>query len=367
MNTPERSQQTVLIIDDVPDNISVLHRFLRQAGFRVLVAYDGTDGIETAEYALPDLILLDVMMPDLNGFEVCRQLKQQEKTRDIPIIFMTALTDIQDKVKGFAAGGVDYVTKPLQQEEVLARLTTHLNLKSAQQALQARNQALDAYAHSVSHDLKNPLSAVLTLTDSLLESLTQNTSITEQQLKELQFVRQAGQQAVNIIDALLLLAGVSRQKELTLAPLDMNQIIQAVLKERLALLQKRYQAIVHIPDHLPAAVGYRPWVEEIWVNYISNALKYGGSPPEISLGAEREANSMIRYWVKDNGPGLEATETKRLFTAFTRLDTAVKQVDGHGLGLSIVQQIAERLGGKVGVKSTPGAGSEFSFSLPDVR
>ncbi len=364
MNTSGYEQHTVLIIDDVPDNISVLHRFLRQAGFRILVAYDGMDGIETAEYAVPDLILLDVMMPDLNGFEVCQRLKQQEKTKDIPIIFMTALTDTENKVKGFSSGAVDYVTKPFQQEEVLARLTTHLNLRQTQRQLQQRNQELDAYAHMVSHDLKNPLSAVITLTDSLLDTLSVDKPLIEKNLKELQFVRQAGQQAVNIIDALLLLAGVSRHQTLTMTTLDMQQLLKTVVEQRLALLVKRYQAIIEYPEYCPEASGYAPWVEEILVNYVSNGLKYGGSPPHLRLGASPEPDGMIRYWVRDNGQGLSEEAQQQLFQPFSRLEEHLQQVDGHGLGLSIVRQITERLGGTVGVNSTVGAGSEFYFTLP---
>jgi two-component system, sensor histidine kinase and response regulator len=357
-----KPQATILIIDDVPDNINVLHRFLCQAGFRVLVAYDGEDGIATAEYALPDLILLDVMMPGRDGFSVCRYLKQQTITAEIPIIFMTALTDIEHKVKGFHSGAVDYITKPFQQEEVLARLTTQLSLRQTQQQLLQRNRELDAYAHTVSHDLKNPLSAIISLSDLLLESLSLNKTPSERQLRELNFIRQAGQQAVNIIDALLLLAGVSRQKTVQIIELDMLSIMHTVIEQRLDLFIKRYHGVIELPAYCPNALGYAPWVEEIWVNYISNALKYGGSPPKLRLGATPEENGQIRYWVRDNGTGLSKEEMAELFKPFNRLGQT--KVDGHGLGLSIVRQIAERLGGQVGVNSQLGHGSEFYFILP---
>ena len=135
-------QDTLLIIDDMPENVMVLLHFLTNKGFTVLVAQDGEEGIETAEYTNPDLILLDVMMPGIDGFEVCDKLKSSDKLKDIPIIFMTALSDTVDKVKGFSLGAADYITKPIQQEEVLARIKTHIKLRKLQLQLQEQNQYL---------------------------------------------------------------------------------------------------------------------------------------------------------------------------------------------------------------------------------
>jgi len=164
-----------------------------------------------------------------------------------------------------------------------------------------------------------------------------------------------------IVDALLLLAGVKRQS-VELDAIDMTALVTQLLRERLPDLLARHGGSVRFEGDLPTAVGYAPWVEEIWVNYLSNALKYGGRPPEIRIRADRRQD-FIRYWVADNGAGLDEAARRRLFTPFTRLHQAVDQ-EGHGLGLSIVQRITDRLGGRCGVESVPGRGSRFYFELP---
>lgn len=138
-NHTQLEKKSVLIVDDNPTNLRILLRYLEHAGFRVLVAENGESAIKRADYVAPDIILLDVMMPGVDGFETCRRLKQSEKTKDIPVIFMTALTETKDKVKGFQLGAVDYVTKPLQHEEVLARLNTHLTISGLQCEVEAKN------------------------------------------------------------------------------------------------------------------------------------------------------------------------------------------------------------------------------------
>jgi signal transduction histidine kinase len=164
----------------------------------------------------------------------------------------------------------------------------------------------------------------------------------------------------NIIDELLLLASV-RREQVTLEPLAMETVVaQAWL--RLSHLHEKYRPALVVPDHWPTAVGYAPWVEEVWANYLSNGLKYGGRPPRLVLGATPEAGGQWRFWVQDNGPGLSAAAQAQLFTEFTRLDKIRAQ--GHGLGLSIVRRIMAKLGGAAGVESTPGHGSTFYFTLP---
>ncbi|MCH8295046.1 response regulator, partial [Candidatus Poribacteria bacterium] len=143
MNVESLNQGTILIVDDVPANIGVLLNYLSQNGFKVLVARDGESAIEQAKFAKPDLILLDIRMPGIDGFETCRRLKADDETKAIPVIFMTALTETVDKVQGFNVGGVDYITKPFQNEEVLVRVTTHLTLRKLQRELQEANDRLE--------------------------------------------------------------------------------------------------------------------------------------------------------------------------------------------------------------------------------
>lgn len=353
---------TLLIVDDIPANISVLTNFLKNAGFKVLVAQNGKRAIQKAEYAAPDLILLDVMMPEMDGFEACRILKSQDSTKKIPIIFMTALADTVDKVKGFELGAADYITKPIQQEEVLARINAHLNLYKLQQNLQVCNLQLDAFSRTVAHDLKNPLNTVIGYADELVEICSEENLLNADLRSQLDLVSKAGHKMEDIINSLLLFARTTKDEFLDKQPLDMSEIIQQV-QERLVYAIEDSKAEIIIPDNFPTVISYAPWVEEILANYISNGLKYGGSPPKIELGADiLEDDNMICFWVQDNGQGLSKEAQAKLFTPFTRLHQ--ERAEGHGLGLSIVQQIVERLDGKVGINSEIGQGSRFYFTLP---
>ena len=356
------NKDTLLIVDDILANVKILRTFLSNAGFNVLIAVDGKEAIQVTENAHPDLILLDIMMPGMDGFKVCRHLKSQENTKDIPIIFMTALTEVADKLKGFKMGAADYVTKPFLQQEVLARVNAHITLRKQQQQLQKRHKELDAFAHTVAHDLKNPVGAIINLAGLFLEKYPVNTPIDSGGIKKLQFVEKAGQQAINTIDALLTLSGVSRHANLIIEPLDMSMIIDSVIQQQIAHKAEEYQAQIDLPDSWPIAQGYAPWIGEIWVNYLTNGLKYGGQPPQLTLGADTQSDGMIRFWVRDNGKGLSEEEIAQLFTPFTRLHN--QRAEGHGLGLSIVRQIVERLGGQVGAESEIGQGSFFYFTLP---
>ncbi|ALG69451.1 response regulator [Beggiatoa leptomitoformis] len=351
---------SLLIVDDLMDNIKLLMHFLAEEGFKVLIARDGEQGIRTAQYAKPDLILLDVMMPGMDGFEACRHLKNEEETKDIPIIFMSALTDTIDKVKGFQSGAADYITKPFQHDEVLARVNTHLNIVRLQQQLQKRNMELQAFATTVAHDLKNPLSGIIGLIDILDDKFTEDCLIDADSVENLQMVSQSARQMLDLISALLLLAGVSSASEVILLPLDMPEIIKTVV-HRIEHTRKEFQGVIEYPADLPLAVGYAPWVEEIWINYLINGLKYGGCPPHLKISACVQSDNYIKFSVKDNGDGLSPEDQKKLFIPFARLN---KDTTGHGLGLSIVQQIVEKLNGKAGVESQLGDGCLFYFTLP---
>lgn len=348
---------TLLLVDDIPTNLKMLFNYLKSLGFKVRIANNGEKAIEQVERTPPDLILLDVMMPNLDGFEVCRRLKANAQTRDIPIIFMTAKTETVDKVKGFEVGAVDYVTKPIQQEEVLARINAHLTIRNLQKSLLQKNADLEAFAHSVAHDLKNPVNAIIGYTDLLIDDLA--TTIDSDSLASLKKIYQAGENITTIIDALLSLASINQQS-VKMQTVNMGDIIVQV-QERLAKMIEDYQGQISQPEQWPTALSYAPWIAEVWANYISNGLKYGGRPPRLELGATIQKNDFIRFWVRDNGNGLTLEQQQQLFVPFTRLNQA--KIDGHGLGLSIVQRIVEKCGGQVGVDSEVGQGSTFYFTL----
>lgn len=223
---------------------------------------------------------------------------------------------------------------------------------------------LDAFAHTVAHDLKNPLATVIGYANLLLDK-TDPPNPDE----AIQFTRkllQTAKKMGNIVDELLILASVRKQESISLDYLDTPNIIQGALS-RLAYMIEEKRAAIHMPTPkawLPA-LGYAPWVEEVWTNYISNAIKYGGKPPIVELGSTHYENHLVRFWVRDNGDGIAAEMIPSLFTQFTRLDETRAQ--GHGLGLSIVHRIITRLGGQVAVESEVGKGSTFSFFLPSAQ
>ncbi|MCB0156109.1 MAG: hybrid sensor histidine kinase/response regulator [Anaerolineae bacterium] len=363
----------------------MLFNYLDKAGYRLYAAEDGESALERAKYAQPDLILLDVMMSGLDGFETCLRLQADEATKDIPVIFMTALTETAEKLKGFQAGGVDYITKPLQYAEVLARIETHLKLRQLQKdlhrrneqlqqeiaqrqqveaalrqqahELQAHNEDLNAFSRTVAHDLKSPLNALIGFAEIL--QLKDQAVFSERQLKYLQNILDSAYQINNITDELLLLARL-RETEVVQKPLNMTAIV-AQSQLRLMGMITKHQAEIVTPSTWPSAVGYAPWIEQVWVNYLSNAIKYGGRPPHIELGTTPHPNGDICFWIRDNGSGLTAEEQSKIFTEFTRLKQV--KVEGYGLGLSIVLRIIKKLGGQVGVESERGQGCRFYFTL----
>jgi two-component system, sensor histidine kinase and response regulator len=354
------TKANILIVDDTATNLRLLTRILGDAGHVVRPARSGEIALASAFASPPDLILLDVMMPEMDGFEVCRRLKKHELTRDVPIIFISALNDVDEKVKSFSLGAVDYIAKPFHSEEMLARVNTHLTIRRLQNDLMAQIAELDAFAHTVAHDLKNPMALIVGFADFL--AMSGDNLTPEERANYLSRIQKAGMKAANIIDELLLLSRV-RQQDVAIHPLNMAAIV-LVAKDRLAHMIGEYAAQIESPDRWENAYGYAPWVEEIWVNYLSNAIKYGGRPPHIVLGSEQLDNGMARFWIRDNGPGLTPEQQAVLFTEFVRL-TKMK-IEGHGLGLSIIQRIINKLGGSAGVRSHPGEGSEFYFTLPRV-
>ncbi|MFC1848894.1 ATP-binding protein [candidate division CSSED10-310 bacterium] len=227
--------------------------------------------------------------------------------------------------------------------------------------LEAHNAELDSFAHTVAHDLKNPLTALIGYSDFLKKS---HTRIPPAEVgNALSMIARNGRKMTNIIEELLLLSLIRKKEDIDLNPLNMSAIVSEV-QVRLSDMITKHQTRIIEPETWPQVWGYSPWIEEVWVNYISNAIKYGGQPPLVTLGAGTETSDLVRFWVRDNGSGIPVEQQERLFTPFERLDQV--DIKGHGLGLSIVRRIIEKLGGQVGVESVevPGQGSTFFFTLP---
>jgi signal transduction histidine kinase len=230
-------------------------------------------------------------------------------------------------------------------------------LRGQVSALQTRNRHLEEYVHMVAHDLKEPL-VVMAFTSNLITNVPE---LSGEKLKE--YLRQMGRTADDmkrIINNLKHFSEVS-EAEALFETVHMAEVV-ANVQDRLSHLIMEKQAQVVLPAVWPAAIGYGPWIEEVWANYLSNALKYGGRPPYVELGASAPSEGVVHFWVRDNGPGIPAPVHAHLFTAFNHVSRSHHLE--HGLGLSIVLQIIEKLGGQVGVESEPGTGSLFYFTLP---
>jgi PAS domain S-box-containing protein len=283
--------------------------------------------------------------------EVCNRKKDGERYWELASI--SPIRDTEGNTTHFLKLAED-ITERKRVEEALRRYAAEL---------ESQNAELDAFAHTVAHDLRNPLSLVVGLAEALEEDYD---SISGDELRiYLHRIAQVGRRMSNIVDELLLLATV-RKTDVAGKALDMEGILFET-QQRLRDMIEKYQAEIVLPSAWPVAIGYGPWVGEVWVNYISNAIKYGGRPPRVELGAETHSDGMVLFWVRDNGPGLSPGEQAQLFAPFTRL--AQSRAEGHGLGLSIVRRIVEKLGGEVGMQSEglPGEGSVFSFTLPRYR
>jgi two-component system sensor histidine kinase/response regulator len=370
----------ILYMEDDPGLARLVQKQLGRANHVVHIAQDGGQGLAMCASGDYDLLLIDQNMPVHDGLEVIRSLAAQDALP--PTIMITGAGSEIVAVEALKLGARDYLVKDVEsgylellpaviaqvlaQERLLEekqraeaqRDATLEALREYASELEARNQELDAFAQTVAHDLKGPLSTGMGICSLLQENWSELSTDEIERLLEMNM--RVTHKMHNIINELLLLASV-RKEEVEVSPIDMGSIVLEV-QVRLADMIAEHQAEIIQPDAWPQAQGYGPWIEEVWTNYLSNAIQYGGRPPHVELGVTSQADAMLRFWVHDNGAGLTADEQSRLFSPFTRLDQT--RAKGHGLGLSIVRRIVEKLGGQVGVDSLVGQGSVFSFTLP---
>lgn len=360
-----REPVQVLIVEDNPRVSGMIQRLLESMGYAVAgQARNGRQAVEMTQTLRPDVVLMDLRLPDMNGIEAMQRIYEDCPT---PVVVLSAYQEPILVQQAGKVGAGAYLVKPPDGEEMdraitiaITRFEDMMQLRQLNDELKAKNEELDAFAHTVAHDLKNPLNLVTGFADLLIADA--NPHLTVGQREHLRAIVANSRKMNNIIDELLLLAEI-RKVEVVTQPIDMALVVDEALM-RLALMIEQYEPEIELPDTWPVALGYSPWVEEVWANYLSNAMKYGGRPPRITCGATALNEGMVRFWVRDNGPGLSPEEQDRLFTPFTQLRQI--RVGGYGLGLSIVRRIVEKLGGEVAVASESGRGSTFSFTLPAV-
>ncbi len=382
----KREQDTILVVDDMPANLGVLSDFLRSHEFKVLIAKDGQAAVKKAEKAHPDLILLDIMMPIMDGFEACRILKSQATTKDIPVIFMTALADSVDKVKGFELGAADYITKPIQQEEVLARINNHISLRKLRCELEVRNMQLEkrnmehqearhiaeaanhaknAFLATMSHELRTPLNAIIGYTDMLRED-AQDSGMNDI-VPDLNKITHAGKQLLDLIGDVLDIAKIESGKmETHLHAFSITQTLKEVeTLFRPMLFQHKNQLQIKTSEHLGSMYSDEKKIRQMILNLLCNAAKFT-KEGEIQLNVKHdEQQHLLLIEVRDTGIGIPPEKVNTIFQPFTQVDTSYsRQYDGSGLGLAICEHYCRLLGGCITVESHVNSGSVFSIQLP---
>jgi signal transduction histidine kinase len=304
---------------------------------------------------------------DLNRLEQPLQLQRPVRQDELDQV-VDAINRLQQRIKhelirrNEIEQQLNNNTAHLEQQVALR--TTDLQLKNSllqQQSaeLAKQNEELDAYAHTVAHDLKHPLTSLIGMSRLLNATFIELSA--EQKHAALTTIDSTSRKMNDIISALLLLASMREQQNVALQPLDMALLVSNAL-QRLEDFAHQHQAAIEVAPNWPTAIGYPQWIEEVWVNYLSNAIKYGGRPPVIQLGADITPDNMVICWIRDNGRALSTQQQAGLFSTFQRFSP--QSADGHGLGLSIVKRIVTRLGGEAGYRATEDGGSLFWFSLP---
>lgn len=318
-------------------------------------------------YMIVPLVVQDTIIGSLN-LESTHQGAFSREHQDVALQIATSLAVALESARLYTAIQGELVERRAAETALRDSETT---LRQKADDLTARNAELDAFAHSVAHDLKVPLSLLIGYTSYIEAGAV--TDDPEQLALCIRAISQSARKMNSIIDELLLLASVRKVEEVDVKPLDMADIVSDVMV-RFADVIEQKDVKISVPKVWPIASGYAPWIEEVWANYLSNAIKYGGTPPRLQLGASvldgpssTNGHTFVRFWVRDNGDGIAQAQQTRLFIPFERLDQV--RVKGYGLGLSIVQRIMERLDGRAGVQSAgePGQGSLFYFDLPQAK
>lgn len=369
----------ILIVDDTEANIRLLSHVLRGEGFNIIAAFDGEECLEIARKRTPDLILLDVLMPGSSGFEVCKQLKKIPDLQETPVIFLTALTELQNKLDGFEAGGVDYITKPFQKDEVLARIKTHLRLNQLKkeriqqiEKLQLReielnelNRKKDGLVRIVSHDIQNPITGIIGLANILR---TQEHVSADDRTNMLRIIEESGRKLLDLVDSVL----AADESTSSLIQVQFKAVDIINVFERVVSVNKPKSKLKNIALDFDVSTKVR-YVEidqvklEIALNnLVSNALKFTQSGGSVQLRATNTLSHLIIN-VEDTGIGIPEHLVDKLFVHEPNKKVSSLGTDGEigsGLGLDVVQNYISLHRGKIDVKSEEGIGTTFRIEIP---
>ncbi|MBX3178794.1 MAG: hybrid sensor histidine kinase/response regulator [Candidatus Hydrogenedentes bacterium] len=376
MTTAENALPTIMLVDDTPANLSLLEEILRGRGYRVVAFPRGAMALRAAAANPPDLILLDIMMPEMDGFEVCRRLKADERLGETPVIFISALDDTANMLRAFNSGGVDYVSKPFQESEVLARVAAHLRLRQQQLEIEAqRRRAQESYerlcdlesqrdqlVHMIVHDMRSPLMGILGYAEIIEMELRQagNGDL----LEMAGHLRASGAQLNEMVSTLL---DVSRLEAgampVNKRQCDLGKLIADAL-DALKAYSREARIEFHPPNAPVAAICDPDLTRRILQNLVANALKFGGAKSVVCVDLSVTESGVV-VAVSDTGDGIPLEYQARVFDKFAQAPGGGSgKAYSTGLGLTFCKLAVEAQGGEIGLKSEIGRGSTFQFNIP---
>lgn len=354
----------ILIVDDTPANIQVLGQTLAAKGYKIVIATNGVQALKAVEQSIPDLILLDVNMPEMDGFETCKRLKELKEFEDIPIIFLTARTDTEDIVNAFQVGGADYITKPFRPVELLARVHFQLTLKDKTAELNETNNKNKQLVRVLLHDLGNPIGAIKTANELSIEDKEASESMSH-------LISKAVDNCLNILTSVKKIYTVEDNKyfpELNSVSL-LNVVESAIPILQHQLNKKNIKLDVSIPNDLKANIDENTFIHSVLNNLLTNAIKFSYPGSTIFLKAYKE-DGKIFFSIKDNGIGMSKNLLNNIFDLnkpTSRPGTAGE--NGTGYGMPLVKKFVEIFGGKIEIKSKekpdPSSGTEVILTLKE--
>ncbi|MFB2937660.1 response regulator [Aerosakkonemataceae cyanobacterium BLCC-F154] len=381
----------ILIVDDTPENLQVLSATLTDCGYKIRGVINGKMALRAARSAQPDLILLDIRMPDMNGYEVCEQLKSSSETMEIPVIFISASDEVLDKLKAFQVGGVDYVTKPFQVEEVLARVEHQLTIRRLQKQLIAQNQQLQAeiierkkaeeaaaaasqakteFLANMSHELRTPLNAILGFTQVMMR----DSLLSSDQTENLRIINRSGEHLLELINDVLELSKIeSGVLSLNEASFDFYRLLDSLeemfqIKAERKRLKMKLIVSPEVPQYIKTD---EKKLRSCLINLLANALKFtesGSIIVRVNVCNESDSSlssqsCQLDFEVEDTGVGIAEEEISGLFNAFIQTESGRQSAEGTGLGLTITRKFVQLLGGDITVSSVLGKGTIFKFDI----
>jgi len=355
----------ILVVDDSPLGLQMITDGLMEDGYNVIPVNNGPQALEVAREKMPDLILLDIIMPVMDGYEVCRELKENPITKSIPVIFLTALTFEQSEEKGLLLGAVDYITKPIFMPILKARVHAHMELKLKRdqlllktEELTALNTELEAFSYTASHDLKAPLNIIKMYSGFLKDDFKGCNN--QDGVEDIETIEAACNKMTQLIEDLLQLAKV-KQDGLVFEKINLSGLAEMVCQE-IQLLEKS-KPIEFICEPKMEAIVDLKLMRIALFNLMHNAWKYSSKKEfvQIAFGRKKIANKNA-YFIKDNGVGMDVKKAEGLFTAFKRFHKD-EEFEGTGIGLAIVKRIVERHNGEIWIESEPSKGTTVYFTL----